>query len=41
MSGSTQIKNFSLTGDCSLFRYCHNDPIDFTDPMAGYANHLQ
>ena len=21
------------TGDYNLFRYCHNDPIDFTDPM--------
>ena len=20
-------------GDYNLFRYCHNDPIDFTDPM--------
>jgi hypothetical protein len=21
------------TGDYNLFRYCHNDPIDLTDPM--------
>ena len=21
------------TGDYNLFRYCHNDPVDFTDPM--------
>ncbi len=21
------------TGDYNLFRYCHNGPIDFTDPM--------
>jgi hypothetical protein len=21
------------SGDYNLFRYCHNDPIDFTDPM--------
>jgi hypothetical protein len=20
-------------GDYNLFRYCHNDPVDFTDPM--------
>ncbi len=20
-------------GDCNLFRYCHNDPIDNVDPM--------
>jgi hypothetical protein len=29
-------------GDYNLFRYCHNDPIDFTDPMglAGEASGL-
>jgi len=21
------------TGDYNLFRYCHNDPVDMTDPM--------
>jgi RHS repeat-associated protein len=24
-------------GDYNLFRYCHNDPIDFTDPMGLYV----
>jgi RHS repeat-associated protein len=24
-------------GDYNLFRYCHNDPLDFTDPMGTYA----
>jgi RHS repeat-associated protein len=24
-------------GDYNLFRYCHNDPIDFTDPMGSYG----
>ena len=30
-------------GDYNLFRYCHNDPIDFTDPMGlevGFAESL-
>jgi hypothetical protein len=26
-------------GDYNLFRYCHNDPIDLTDPMGtGWLN---
>jgi RHS repeat-associated protein len=25
-------------GDYNLFRYCHNDPIDFTDPMGCIAS---
>jgi RHS repeat-associated protein len=28
-------------GDYNLFRYCHNDPIDFTDPMGLLANRHQ
>lgn len=24
---------FLLSGDYNLFRYCHNDPLDLTDPM--------
>jgi RHS repeat-associated protein len=24
-------------GDYNLFRYCHNDPVDFTDPMGLYV----
>ena len=27
-------------GDYNLFRYCHNDPIDFTDPM-GLEDHRE
>jgi RHS repeat-associated protein len=26
-------------GDYNLFRYCHNDPIDFTDPMGTQGDH--
>jgi RHS repeat-associated protein len=29
---SEDLKGFDV-GDYNLFRYCHNDPIDFTDPM--------
>lgn len=37
---SSEDHKLADTGDYNLFRYCHNDPVDFTDPM-GLEDHRE